>query len=279
MKSLSVGNVVSAGLRIYRDHFTDYFRLAFIGYLWILVPVYGWAKLAATMGLISRLAFGEVTEKPESIRDAQRYIKPRMWSFLSAVILVSLIFFGAWIAIFLGIFIVSLISGLIVAFLSNIAVENTMLLIILSIVAGILILISFILLIFGMIWLISRLFIVELPLGVEENVNATEAISRSWELTKDSVFRIQSIVFIAFLISLPITAVVQIASFIFQGILGSIYPTDSGIFGLLYGLAIFAISIGSYALMSPFWQSIRAVIYYDLRVRREGFGMEMRDNS
>ena len=279
MKSLSVGNVVSAGLRIYRDHFTDYFRLAFIGYLWILVPVYGWAKLAATMGLISRLAFGEVTEKPESIRDAQRYIKPRMWGFLSAVILVSLIFFGAWIAVFLGIFIVSLISGLVVTFLSNIAIENTMLLVILSIVAGILILVSFILLIFGMIWLVSRLFMVELPLGVEENVNATEAISRSWELTKDSVFRIQSIVFIAFLISLPITAVVQVASFIFQGILGSIYPADSSIFAFLYTVAIFALSIGSYALMSPFWQSIKAVIYYDLRVRREGFGMEIQDKS
>ena len=128
-----------------------------------------------------------------------------------------------------------------------------------------------------MIWLISRLFMVELPLGIEENVNATEAIGRSWELTKDSVFRIQSIVFIAFLISLPITAVIQIASLILQGVLGSIYPADSGIFAFVYTVAIFAISIGSYALMSPFWQCIKAVIYYDLRVRREGFGMEIRD--
>ena len=277
MKSLSVGNVVSAGLRIYRDHFTEYFRLAFIGYLWILVPVYGWAKLAATMGLISRLAFGEVTEKPESIRDAQRYIKPRMWSFLSAIILVSLIFIAAWIAVLLGIFIFSLIGGLAIAFLSNIAVENTTLLIILSIIGGLIFLIGLILLVFGMIWLISRLFMVELPLGIEENVNATEAIGRSWELTKDSVFRIQSIVFIAFLISLPITAVIQIASLILQGVLGSIYPADSGIFAFVYTVAIFAISIGSYALMSPFWQCIKAVIYYDLRVRREGFGMEIRD--
>ncbi|MDJ0687170.1 MAG: glycerophosphoryl diester phosphodiesterase membrane domain-containing protein [Xenococcaceae cyanobacterium MO_188.B32] len=279
MKSLTVGNVVSVGLRIYRDHFTDYFRLAFIGYLWILVPIYGWAKLAATMGLISRLAFGEITENSESIRDAQRYIKPRIWKFLSAGILVALIFIGAWIAVLLGIFIFSLIAGLIITFLSNIAVENTMLLIIISIVAGLITVIGFILIAIGIIWLFSRLFIVELPLGIEENINATEAISRSWELTKDSVFRIQLIVFIAFLISLPITAVIQIASLILQGILGSIYPTDSGIFAFLYAMAIFAISLGSYALMSPFWQCIKAVIYYDLRVRREGFGMEIRDKN
>ena len=63
MKSLSIGNIVSAGLRIYRDHFSDYFRLAFIGYLWIIVPVYGWAKLATNMGLISRLVFAEIAEK------------------------------------------------------------------------------------------------------------------------------------------------------------------------------------------------------------------------
>ena len=279
MKSLSVGNVVSAGLRIYRDHFTDYFRLAFIGYLWILIPVYGWAKLAANMGLISRLAFAEVTENPESIRDAQRYIQPKMWSFLGAVILVSLIFIGAWIASVLGIVIFSLIGGFIIGFIATLTDGNSLAAIILGIVGGLIILIGFILLVFGIIWLVSRLFIVELPLGIEESVNATEAIGRSWELTKDSVFRIQLIVFIAFLISLPMTAVIQIASLILQGVLGSIYPADSGIFGFLYAVAIFAITISSYALMSPFWQSIKAVIYYDLRLRREGFGMEIRDNN
>ena len=85
--------------------------------------------------------------------------------------------------------------------------------------------------------------------------------------------------FIAFLISLPITIVVQIASFILQGVLGNLYSADSGIFGLLYGIAIFAITIGSSALMVPFWQSIKAVVYYDLRIRREGLGAEMRKNN
>ena len=189
MKSLSVGNVVSAGLRIYCDHFTDYFRLAFIGYLWILVPVYGWAKLATTMGLISRLAFGEVTEKPESIRDAQRYIEPRKWKFLGTVILVFLIFVGAWIAILLGILLFSVGGALIAGVITNIAGESRLTLIIIGIVTVLILIIGFIFLIIGYIWLVSRLFIVELPLGIEENINATEAISRSWELTKDSVFR------------------------------------------------------------------------------------------
>ena len=33
MKPLSVGNVISAGLRIYRDNFKNYYRLALIGSL------------------------------------------------------------------------------------------------------------------------------------------------------------------------------------------------------------------------------------------------------
>ena len=279
MKSLSVGNIVSGGLRIYRDQFIDYYRLAFIGYLWVLVPVYGWAKLAATMGLISRLAFTEVTEKPESIRDARRHVNPKMWSFLGASILVFLIFFGAWTAVTLGIVIFSFISGLSFGFIASIFSQNTVVMVILSSIAGLITVIGLLLLVFGIVWIISRLFIVELPLGIEENVNATAAISRSWELTKDSVFRIQLVVFIAFLISLPITAVVQIASSLLQSILATIYPPDSGIFGLLYSLAILAIAIGSSALTVPFWQSIKAVIYYDLRVRREGLGMEIRRDN
>ena len=279
MKSLTVGNIVSGGLRIYRDRFRDYFRLAFIGSLWGLVPIYGWAKLAATMGLISRLAFAEVTEKPESIRDARRHINPKMWSFLGAGILVFLIFFVAWIAITLGIVIFSFISGLSFGFIATIFGQNTIMMIIISLIAGLITIIGLLLLVFGIVWIISRLFIVELPLAIEENITATAAISRSWKLTKDSIFRIQLVVFIAFLISLPITAVVQIASFLSQGILATIYSTDSGIFGLLYSLAIIVITIGSSALTVPLWQSIKAVIYYDLRVRREGFGMEIRRDN
>ncbi|MGK7949372.1 MAG: glycerophosphoryl diester phosphodiesterase membrane domain-containing protein [Xenococcaceae cyanobacterium] len=279
MKSLTVGNIVSGGLRIYRDRFRDYFRLAFIGSLWGLVPVYGWAKLAATMGLISRLAFAEVTEKPESIRDARRHINPKMWSFLGAGILVFLIFFVAWIAITLGIVIFSFISGLSFGFIATIFGQNTVMMIILGLIAGLITIIGLLLLLFGIVWIISRLFIVELPLAIEDNITATAAISRSWKLTKDSIFRIQLVVFIAFLISLPITAVIQIASFLSQGILATIYSTDSGIFGLLYSLAIIVITIGSSALTVPFWQSIKAVIYYDLRVRREGFGMEIRRDN
>ena len=265
MKPLSVGNVVSAGLRIYRDNFQKYFKLAFVGYLWILVPIYGWAKYAAMMGLVARLAYGEAAEQPEAVRDAQRHIKPKMWGFLVAGILVSLIICGAIIPYSIIVGIVSALGGVI---FGRASVIGTVAMILISIAAVLFF-------IFGFIWLVSRLFLIELPLGVEENITATSTISRSWELTKGSVGRIQLVVFVGFLISIPIVLVSNIASWILQAVIGAGLqnaPGFAAIGGILYLLLTFAVG----ALMIPFWQAIKAVVYYDLRVRREGMGINLR---
>lgn len=269
MKPLSVGNVVSAGLRIYRDNFPNYYKLAFIGYLWILVPVYGWAKYSAMMGLISRLAYGEIAEQPETVRDAQRYTKPKMWDFLVAGLLVGLIFSGAMVAYLIVFGIIGVISGVILDQSSNDA----------FLAIGIVLIIgAVLLLIFGLIWLISRLFLVELPLAVEENITATSTISRSWNLTKGAVGRIQLVVFIAFLISIPIALVINLLSVIIQLMIGSGLDSSANVSGLeIIGILIYIIFLlAASALMVPFWQAIKAVIYYDLRVRREGMGIDLR---
>ena len=99
------------GLRIYRDNFKKYLKLAFIGYLWIFVPVYGWAKYSAMMGLLGRLAYGEVAEQPEAIKDARRHVKPKMWDFLVAGIIVVLILFVAIIPFSLALGIVGAVRG------------------------------------------------------------------------------------------------------------------------------------------------------------------------
>ncbi len=301
MKPLSVGNVVSAGLRIYRDNFWKYFKLAFLGYLWMFFPLlilviagmllgaifvggssgsvgifilllvaglvsllYSCAKFAAMSGLIARLAYGEVAEKPETVKDAQRHIKPKMWSFLVAGILVSLIMGGAIIPYSIIVAIVNALGGSIFGQGSVIG------LIMISIAA-------MLFFIFGLIWLISRLFLVELPLAVEESVTATSTIGRSWELTKGAVGRIQLVVFIAFLISIPIFLVTNIiSSLILQTVFSvGLGNTPSGIAIIGIVTLYIALSLSSAALMIPFWQSIKAMIYYDLRIRREGMGIDL----
>lgn len=260
---LSVGNVVSASLRIYRDHFKSYFGLALVASLWLFVPIYGSAKYSAILGLISRLAFGEVREKPETVSDARRQVNPRMWSFLGAGILTFLIFFG-----------VSLVGGIAMAILAGgagaILGQNYVIIGALLVVAVIAFLIIYI-------RIISRLLIVELPLAIENNIGASSAIARSWELTKGSVGRIQWIVFVGILVSLPVTIVVQILSWIVESVLKAVLGAESGIFYLVYYLLILLLSFGSGALVNPFWQAMKAIIYYDLRSRKEGLGLQMRD--
>ena len=267
MKPLSVGNVVSAGLRIYRNNFKKYFKLAFFGYLWILVPIYGWAKFSAMTGIISRLAFKEIVEQPETVRDAQRYANPRMWNFLVAGLLVSLILFGAIIPYALIIGIVLGIAGALFDG-SSLGVLGTIVISLVSVAA-------ILLFIFGIIWLFSKLFLVELPLAIEENANATNTIKRSWQLTKGSVGRIQLIVFLVFLISLPIGIAINILGAILQVIAGTALENNSalaGIGSLFYIVFLF----GASAFILPLWQSVKAVIYADLRVRREGMGIDLR---
>lgn len=260
---LSVGNVVSASLRIYRDHFKSYFGLALVATLWLLVPIYGWAKYSAILGLISRLAFGEVREKPETVTDARRDVNPRMWRFLWAGILTFLIFLGVSFVGGIAMFFVGVGAGALFG-------QNYLLIAALVAVAVIAFLIIYI-------RIISRLLIVELPLAIENNIGASSAIGRSWELTKGSVGRIQWIVFVGILVSLPITIVVQILSVIVQVFLSAVLGAESGIFYLVYYLLILPLSFGSGALVTPFWQAMKAIIYYDLRSRKEGLGLQMRD--
>jgi hypothetical protein len=264
---LSVGNVVSAALRIYRDKFKLYWKLAFISYLWVLVPVYGWAKSSAISALISRLAYSEVIEHPETVEEARRHVMPKMWSFLGAGILVGLIVTAVMILAF---FVFSFLGGMLAAILG----QNTTAILVL-ILLGI---VAFIAFIIGYIRLVSRLFIVDLPLAMEDNVTATSTISRSLQLTKGFAGRLQWIWIVAFLISLPISIVVQIVSIILQGLLSVLFASDSVIFGFLYFLMLVVLSLASGSLLIPFWQTIKAVIYYDLRSRREGLGLQLRDS-
>jgi hypothetical protein len=275
MGSLSVGNVVSAAVRIYRDQFKLYYGLAFTAYLWVLLPIYGWAKFSAISALISRLAYTQVIERPETVNDARRHVMPRMWSFLGAGLLVGLITFGVGVGVVVGAIFVVSVFGILAGIVGTIVGQNATAIVI-FILLGIIV---FIALIIGYIRLVFRLFIIEMPLAIETNVTATSTISRSLELTKGFASRLQGIVVVAFLVTIPVSIVVQIVITILQTVLTALFSTDSPIFWLLFYFFItLPLSFASGALLIPFWQAIKAVIYYDLRSRKEGLGLEIRDS-
>jgi len=262
MKPLSVGNVVSAGLRIYRDNFKKYYRLALIGSLWALIPIYGTAKFYAHQALIARLAYGEVTEQPESIQDAYRPIKGRMWSFLGAALLVSLRFILAYI---LGGLAIALVVGVLGMALSFLGVVGSVLSVLLSIAVFVLF--------FGyLIRLFASFSATELLLSTNENMNASESLRGSQELTKGYLKNLVLIYLISSLVSFPILGIIFTVQ-ILPAFLQDASPIfNSGLF-TIFKLVFNSITT---ALILPFWQSVKAVLYYDLKVRREGMGLDLR---
>lgn len=263
MRPLSVGNVVSAGLVLYRSHLKSYLKLALISYLWLFIPIYGWAKYCAIHGLISRLAFQEVINKPETVSAARDRLDSRMWSFLGVGFGVALRLFGLYIALYLilalGFFVPLAIFGQ-----QTGALLGALLALVLVIV-GIIMVIRF----------YSRWFIAEVPLAVEEGINGgSQSIDRSWELTKDAAGRIQYIIVLAFLVTLPIQIVTGYIPSIFQVRL----DPGSTAYWIVYFISL-ALSLFGGVIVMPFWQAIKAVIYYDLRSRREGLDLRLRDRN
>jgi len=248
---LSVGNVVSAAIRIYRDRFSVYYKQALIAYLWLIVPFYGWAKFFAISGLLSRLAYQEAFESPETVSEARRNINPRLCIFLETPILINLIMA----AVFIPVGIITIILPFSIA-----AIDPSNLNSVFSIVISLLVF----LFIFSIyIWIFSRLSLSEVPIAVDNHNSPVTAISRSWELTKSSVGRIMLIFSIAFVITIPITVISQtLIDFLQQRL-------PEGI--LILNLISWPVN----ALTLPFWQLIKGVTYYDLRSRQEGIDLEL----
>lgn len=268
---LSIGNVVSAGVRLYSSNLRTYLKLALFAHLWVLVPIYGLAKYAAISGLISRLAFGELISKPESVDIARSAIKPRLWSFLRVVfqvwISLVLVYLGLTI---LGVILVAIIAGISAVILGGAGVGGAGV----TIATALGIILLTIILLVGLTWYYSRWVIAEVPLAVEERINGGKSVARSWELTKTSVLRILGIVITTFAVTLPIVALFNYLPQIF--LIG--VEQGSNIYWTIYFISALT-SLAGGVLIMPFWQSIKAVLYYDLRNRREGLGLQLRDRN
>lgn len=299
---LSVGNVVNAGVRIYRSHLRQFFMLALLAYAWLLIPVvdvlaivalgavlfqtigsdptliflggsiavvtfiftlvYASAKFSTISAQISRLTFQELMNQPESSAESRRYTNPRMWRFFLAGLLIGLIFSGL---IFGAFIVLSLLGGLIGVLASGstgLAIFGVLLVGIAAIVLAI-----------ALIRIWARLFIFEVPLAVEPQLGAVSTISRSWDLTNGAASRIQWVVVIGFLITLLVILPIQLASFLVQA--ATTANAESGLVAIL-SLLLVVVSAAANIFTLPFWQVIKAVIYYDLRSRREGLGLELR---
>jgi hypothetical protein len=263
IQPLNIANVISAGMRLYRSHLKKYFLIALKAYVWLLVPIYGWVKFYALSALISRLSFGELVNQPESVSEGERFVNSRLWEFFVNMILMFAI------SISIGL-VFGLIGGLLIGISAVLLgglqdVTNI-------IIYGLIVLVFMIISCIGILWIGIRFYLVDVSLAIENDVNGSSTINRSWELSKGNVGRILLISLIVSLITIPIQFIIRL---IFPTLLKQGDPIFSSIFSLL----ILGLTFVGSALILPFLQTVKAVVYYDLRSQHEGIGLQLRNHD
>lgn len=304
MQPLSVGNIVSAAFRLYKSHLQQYLGIALTATLWGFLPfgamilviilmavgqspglnvvlLIAWAVLLCycaaqalmNTALISRLAFRELTEQPESISSGRNELRSKIWKFFVTQLLVTLLLT----AVNFGL---SLLQGIILQVFSGALGQENPLVALLALILNLVTLGLYL-------WFYARVFIPEVPLALESGISSSQAIGRSWELSKGYSGRIWLVILVATLITIPVYLIAILPT------LGTIGPVLAAIgnpgsaaamqdmmFAFLRAFALtMVLLLVINIFVMPFWQSIKALLYYDLRSRREGLGLQFRDHK
>ena len=82
---------------------------------------------------------------------------------------------------------------------------------------------------------------------------------------------------------LLISLIVSLITIPIQFIIRLIFPTllkqGDPIFSIIFSLLILGLTFVGSALILPFLQTVKAVVYYDLRSRHEGIGLQLRNHD
>lgn len=314
---LNAGNLVTAGLQLYRQHFKSYFRLSLLAAAWLYLPLIalalvilgvavaiggensaaaivlvllviagflGWllfciAKYQAMSAAIARLAFHDLLNAPHQVKEAIRYTSSRMWGFWLIGLSIGLIFAavvtGLYVVLTIVIVIFAVVGGGATALQGASSPGDPAFIASMIAIFGFGILVAGIPAITFLLWLFSRLLISEVPHAIDPEITATGSLGRGWDLTDKSGWRIVTMMMVVITILFPLQFVQQTIGLLLQGVSVVADPEQSSGIFVIAILAGYAISLSINLLILPLWQSTKAVLYYDLRSRREGMGLEL----
>jgi len=140
-----------------------------------------------------------------------------------------------------------------------------------SMLTGLAVGIGFFLILIGAFVVLSGLIVAMPALVLEPRLSASAAMSRSWELTRGSRLRMFGLLVVLFvLLLIPIAAI--------QGIVALFLPSGAAALtrpSIAISVAAVAISGIAQIFIYPLFYCVLTVAYYDLRVRKEGFDLEV----
>ncbi len=300
--TLSIGNIVTAGTILYKSNFKRYLQVSFratlwgiaivlltmglsfiggillpatrswlmlipLGLGWLVITLYCLAKYATDRAIICRLAYQESIDRPETVTEATKQLLPRTWGFLRLSWLLGLYLCLVTIASLIAVSVVSIGVMAFIMYGLKITPDYTI-----NVLVGLFFIGLFFLSILVIIRYYAVWFIGELSLAIEPTKSARFSLRRSRKLSKISINRIILVLAIAFSISLPINLIGSIPVFIGRIMANPLLLPDPStqLFGNMLIVAGIILSAIGELLIMPFWQAIKAVIYYDLCNRQEG---------
>lgn len=266
------GQIVNIGLQLYRQDPKFYVQLAAEAHVWLLVPIYGWAKFFAIAAMMSRIAYFRLLGQPEPLTKSRAAIAGgKLWRFWWCSLLVGLIFVVGYLVLSIALSITALAVGFGTAAIALPLLGDTVGGIV---TAGAVLLVIALLGVTALAWLSARLFMPDAVLAIEGHSAADRGIGRSWRLTKQAILPVILVVSVAFMVALPILSFTNY----FPSLGLSFLPPNSSLYWVFYLLSL-GFSILGNILVLPLWQCVKAVMYCDLRMRQEGLDLILRDRD
>lgn len=243
LRPLSIGEVIDASFQVYRRHFSALATIVLVcNGLPVLLQIYGRSGGGVHLGLTVVYAV--------------------------LVVVLSLIATGA------TVFVVSesyLGRAITAREALNRALPFVVPLIVVSLLVGLVAFVGFLLLVVPGVIAICGLA-VSVPALVVESTSSTDAMGRSWALTRGYRLRMFGLFVLIFLLILVPYVAIMGAVGVAAAVSGA-----TGAKGLSTGLILLGTVIAAIVqlLLSPLYQAALVIAYYDLRVRKEGLDLEL----
>ena len=270
----TVGNTITIAIAIYKQNWKKYLKLSLIAHLWLLVPVYGWARYFAIAAWISKLSLNELVAQPDNIEHKQYFTIRSLFIFMfTALVTIFTILIAIVLCYFFIIILLICIAFLLQIIFNSPIVDNLNQII--DKEEGVAFWTFFwgIILLFSLASTLSyvRLFLTDFGLTGNQTDKLFNLISQSYSLTKQKL-KIFSIILQSFFLVFPVWVisfffVIIVLSFLLWGI-ERFVVSEININDVYLGLSFFICWIvWTNLLTMPFWQSVKAVTYHELNQR------------
>ncbi|HEY9810237.1 MAG TPA: RDD family protein [Halomicronema sp.] len=266
---LTPAQAFNIAMRLYRQDIKLYLPLIWQSFIWLFVPLYGWAKISEIKSTISRYSFQKLIDEPETLAISNQFVKKRLFQI---ILLNTLVLIFMWLLAIWGFYYLHLISiSIASAFLS---LGGFIFARLITIILGL-----FLLRELNYWWM--RVFLSQSSLAIESKINSAEkALKKSFILSKNCRQTLLPIISYTSLNLFPIYFLIYLTTFLIVGVwrlpfLANNFQADlSGVFYFILITTFFVLR----TTLMPLEQIVKSVIYYQQKVCLEGYGLKLRHN-